>query len=264
MQKTKRMGKTETTGLTEPVGHESRALAKGLEILRLLMDVGDEQSLAQIAVRIGLGKASTLRLLRTLQSIGMIERVSGDRYIAPSGSYLKPAPVLGRLREIAHPIMQRLSVELGETAALAYLFEDHIRVVEVIESSQHIRMCNYPDRILQPYASSLGKAIAAFQPADRVQRLLDVYGIYQLTPNTIVDLAAIRAELAEVRERGYALDREETVPGGVCVGAPIRIEGEVMASISVSTPKIRFSDRYESEVPQLVRHAAEELSANLG
>ncbi|MBK9168901.1 MAG: IclR family transcriptional regulator [Bryobacterales bacterium] len=264
MEKTKRRVKTETVAVKEPLSQGSRALAKGLEILRVLTEREAPQSLAQIALGIGLGKASALRLLRTLQSTGLIERVGGDRYTAAATwPAARPRASLSELRRVALPVMRRLSVELGETAALAYLFEDHIRVVEVIESSHHIRMSNYPDRILQPYASSLGKAIAAYQTPERVQRLLDVYGIYQLTTNTIVGIAAIREELAKVRERGYAEDREETVPGGICVGAPIRAGGEVVASISVSTPHTRFTARHEEQVPLLVRQAAEEISAAL-
>ena len=261
MQKTKREQKTETA---VPREQESRALAKGLDILRLLTAADEPRSLAGIAGSIGLGKASALRLLRTLQAKGLIARAGSDHYAA-AAPWLAghPRAALTRLRRASLPVMRRLSVELGETAALAYLFDDHVRVVEVIESSHHIRMSNYPDRILQPYASSLGKAIAAYQTPERVQRLLDVYGIYQLTANTIVDIAAIREELTKVRERGYAEDREETVPGGICVGAPIRVDGEVLASISISTPHTRFSARHEEQVPLLVKQAAEEISAAL-
>jgi DNA-binding IclR family transcriptional regulator len=98
-------------------------------------------------------------------------------------------------------------------------------------------MSNHRDRILPPYASSLGKAIAAFQTSARARVLLDVYGIYPFTSHTLTDAAAIHEELGKIRERGFAEDREETVVGGHCFGAPVRdLNGEVIAAISVSLP----------------------------
>ncbi|MCI0351718.1 MAG: IclR family transcriptional regulator [Acidobacteriales bacterium] len=251
---------------TEPStnGPESRALVKGLKILEILAAAKDPLSLAHLAAAIELGKPSTLRLVRTLNALRMTRRVEGDRYLLAI-----PWPVthshflLQLLRLAASAPMRQLSADWGETVALAYMFDDHIRVVEVLESSHHIRMSNYRDRILQPYASSLGKAIAAFQTCAQAQRLLDVYGIYRLTPNTITALTAISEEFERVRKRGYAEDREETVAGGICVGAPIYSGEEVVASISVSTPRTRFTERYEEELPNQVVATAARISEEL-
>lgn len=244
---------------------ESRALAKGLELLSGLAKEATALPLGQLAASIGLGKPSTLRLLQTLVATGFVARDAAGNYFAVTaraGSELETDTA--ELIEAARGQMERLNADLAETVSLAVLRDDHIRVVQTIESPQHIRMSNYPNRILAPYASSLGKAISAWQTSDRLQVLLQVYGIYRTTDRTITDPILIREEMARIRERGYAQEYEESVLGGCCFAAPIRWNDEpVRAAISVSLPTVRFTPRSEQLIPQLLIKAAAQVAENL-
>ena len=262
--------KSETAVLGHPHGWAdksvgSRALSKGLAILEQLSLADGSLPLREIAARIELGKASTLRLLRTLEAEGYLTHDSGESYlIAGRAPALRDRAALQIVQAAARPVMHRLATELGETVTLAYLFDDLIRVVDVIESPRHIRMSNYRGRILQPYASSLGKAILAFQTTEVAQNLIDVYGIYPFTVHTLTDPTAIRKELESVRKAGYSVDREETVEGGVCFGAPIRgADGTVAAAISVSQPKARATPDRVAILPNRLRAAVEEIQSRL-
>ena len=261
----KRRSKTVTKTAARPARQESRSLAKGLLVLETLRRSSFGLPLRELSSAIGLGKASTLRVVRTLQASGYLSRDANDNY-----SLAQEWPAAGsregarRIQQIAGPHLARLAAQFGETASLACLFDDMVRVVDVVESTHHIRMSNYRGRVLQPYASSLGKAIAAFQTPEKVQALLDTYGIYSLTPATLTDVRAIQRDLAGVRERGFAYDSEETVPGGQCLGAPIRdASGAVVAAISVSMPKARYSKHVAEALPDVLKKTAEEISAAL-
>ena len=232
---------------SEEGGHPSRALAKGIAILDELARVEGPVSLADVSRAIDLGKASTLRLLKTLEGLGYVKREDGSVRLERL-----PAGVSGSLTAATRPeesdeaierAMRALAVETGETVSYARLFDDHIRVVKVLESPRLMRMSNFVGRILQPYASALGKAITAYQSDELRRRLVSVYGLYQFTPATIADPASIEAEFAKVRESGFAYDLEETVEGGCCVAAPIfSQDGSVRAAVSVSQPKGRYSE----------------------
>jgi DNA-binding IclR family transcriptional regulator len=244
-------------------GYESRSLAKGLQILETLAGASEPMPLRDLADAVGLGKASTLRLLRTLHGTGYLVRDQNDNYHSDRDwPFPKQNHLLRLLRDSALPVLARLNAEFGETVALAFLFDDLIRVVDVIESTHHIRMSNFKGRILQPYASSLGKAIIAFHTPENTQKLLHTYGIFRLTPATLTDIRAIQEDLAAVRERGYAWDREETVPGGTCVGAPICMpNGEVLASLSISMPKDRFTEELQNLLPARLKQDGEQVAA---
>lgn len=237
----------------------------GLRILNHLRAEGRAMTLAELADYARAGRPSILRLLRTLEHLGYIVRNDNKEYrIDVAWPSIGTQDRLSIVRKIAHPLCQELHSACGETVSMACLFDDHIRVVDVLESPQHIRMSNFQGRILQPYASSLGKAIAAFQETSLQEKLLSVYGIYPLTKNTLVDRQAIQAEYAMVRERGYAEDREETIEGGFCIAAPVVApEGRVTTSVSVSMPRFRMSADLTEKLPASVKATAHKISAAL-
>lgn len=251
--------------VNSPPASDSRGLAIGLKILNHLQAEGRAMTLADISEFASVGRPSVLRLLRTLEHLGYIVRDKNKAYridVAwPSGG---SHDRLSILRNAARGPCHELHSAWGETVSVACLFDDHIRVVDVLESPKHIRMSNFPGRILQPYASSLGKAIAAFQEASLQEKLLDSYGIYPLTGNTLTDRQAIQGEYAAIRERGYAEDREETVEGGYCIGAPVEaMNSRVMSAVSVSTPRFRMTAKHLEALPIAVKEAAAKISAAL-
>ena len=243
----------------------SRGLALGLQILKYLRTEGQAFSLGELAAYTRLGKPSLLRLLRTLEGLGYISRDANRNYrIEVETSVTGVHESLRLLRKVWTRFSPEIQSHCGETVSLAYLFADHIRVVDVLESPQHIRMANFVGRILQPYASSLAKSITAYQDEALIQTLLDVYGIYRATKNTLVDQLAIQNEFASVRARGYAEDKEETVEGGYCIGAPIRNPGrKVIAALSVSSPRFRVTAEFMEKFPSRLMETADSISQAL-
>jgi len=200
-------------------------------------------SLMEISAVLGLTKASAFRLLYTLEALHYLSKSADGRYFAP--------PHFAHHDLVRHgsASLERLSMEYGETVSLAALFENHIEVMVVFESSQLMRMGNTPGRILPPNASSMGKAITAFQPPEITEKLVRSYGLHRFTPHTIVDEIALRDEFAEVRERGFAEDVEESVVGGRCFAAPIlRANGFAVGAVSLSMPMIRFRGEEQRQV----------------
>jgi IclR family acetate operon transcriptional repressor len=163
------------------------------------------------------------------------------------------------------PYLESLSRELGETSTLAALFENRIEVIAVVESPHVIRMSNVVGHILPPNASSLGKAITAFQAQEHRERLLRSFGIYRFTKHTITDRKELTQEYENIRQQKYAIDREECAYDGICFCAPVfGANGQVSAALSSSMPKTRLRDTaHEQEIIATVQATAEQLSADL-
>ena len=84
------------------------------------------------------------------------------------------------------------------------------------------------------------------------------------TPATLTDRAALDRQLAEVRERGWAVATDELDVGLTAVAAPVRdARGDIVASVSVSGPTFRFGRARVEEVAALVCGAAAEVSGRL-
>jgi IclR family acetate operon transcriptional repressor len=250
-----------------PDKYFSKIVGKALDALDLVRASPGPLSLNELTLRIGLAKTSLFRILHTLEVAGYLEREPDGRYRAPAS--LRPlasGSLQQALVDAAVPRMKELNREFRETVSLAMRFENHIEVVATIESPQLIRMGNTVGRILPPHASSLGKAIAAFQDDDRRESLLHSYGLHRFTPHTIVEERDLKHELERIRKQGFSLDAEESVLGGSCFGAPIRgADGTVVGAISLSMPTMRLSsEKHRQAILAAIRRAADEASNELG
>jgi IclR family acetate operon transcriptional repressor len=115
-----------------------------------------------------------------------------------------------------------------------------------------------------PHATSVGKAIMAWLPEDEMRRIV-AHGMKRFTDNTITDFPALVESLRIVRRNGYAIDREEFLPGVICVGAAIRDQaGTVIGAISASTPAMRASEEHVALMRDEIAAATRALSAEFG
>lgn len=249
-----------------PDQYFSRAVAKALETLEVLQAENRPLALNEVAQRIQLSKTSTFRLLRTLETAGCVTASELGKYaLAPGIHSVVSTQTVARLLRAALPHMQQLARQFLETISIAALFDNRMEVIAVVESPQPIRMSNVVGHILPPNASSLGKAIAAFQTEERREKLLHSYGIYRFTERTITDRTALESEFARVREQSFATDLEESVPDGQCFGVPIfGATGNVGAAISVSLPKSRVLDAaHRASILAALRATADRIAADL-
>jgi IclR family acetate operon transcriptional repressor len=222
----------------------SKVIGKALDLIAILRASPQPLSLNELTLRLELVKSSVFRILHTLEVSGYIERDTAGRYsLAADLRAWAPGQLRVALLDVAMPALKELNREFGETVSLAMRFENRIEVIGTIESPHLIRMGNTVGRIVPPHASSLGKAVAAFQPEEVRDRLVRSYGIHRFTEHTVTDEVELKHEFERVRSHGYSTDAEESVLDGCCFGAPVLdVHGEAIAAISVSSPKSRISD----------------------
>jgi DNA-binding IclR family transcriptional regulator len=91
-----------------------------------------------------------------------------------------------------------------------------------------------------------------------------VYGLSPRTDKTIVDRHRLFQEFEEVRKTGIGSDREESIRGGICFAAALRMDGKpVVAAISLSTPTMRMTKEREKEIQKAVLEAAAKIAGEL-
>jgi DNA-binding IclR family transcriptional regulator len=242
------------------------AVEGALSILETLGTV-QAMSLTELAKKLGLGKSSVYRLLATLVSRGYVERDPwGERYRLTYRLFVvgsRAAERLG-LREVAQPVMDRLSSQTRETVNLGVL--DGFRTVSIhlVESAHplriHMRIGGVP-----AHATATGKLLLAALSSEELARRLAGRRLASLTNRTIKSRSALQAELRRVRDQGYAIDDEECSLGLRCVGAPVRDHrGTVVAALSMVAPCHRLPPSGLSAAITTVREAAQEISHRLG
>jgi IclR family acetate operon transcriptional repressor len=244
----------------------SRAVGKALETLELLQLRQESMTLDEIARQVELSKTSVFRLLRTLEVAQYVVTSGWGKYsLAPGVQAIVSTQWLARLVRTATTRLHDLTRDLHETASMAALFDNRIEVIAVIESPHTVRMSNVVGHILPPNASSMGKAITAFQTEERREKLLRSHGIYRFTDHTVADECELGREWERVRLEKFAVDREESVYDGVCFAVPIFGDaGAVNAAISLSLPKSRLRNaEHEAVVVKALTTAATQIAADL-
>lgn len=248
-----------------------RAVERAVLILEMLRAANGSLSLNELALHSGLPKASVFRMLRTLESTGLVERASkGDAYrlgvrcLTLGQAYLEQTD----LRSEARPVLERLRSRFDETVHLAVL-DDELSVVylEKLETPHAVGlMMSRIGRTVPAFCTGIGKALLTGYPGDPVAELEYRGALRRYTPDTICEPNELRRELEMCRRLGYALDLEEHEPGVSCVGCPVTGPyGEVVAAISIAGPSQRLPKRLlEGELAEATLEAAWEVSHRLG
>lgn len=219
-------------------------LSKALDILDMLRNIPGGATLTEISAAVKFPKATVFRMMRTLEMRGYVERSKKLEYRLSSKFHTPSNPdgFIERSIEVSRPIMERLVEEFQETVNLGVLDAGDVVVVHAIESPQAVRMSSKVGNRRHAHASGLGKVLLAWRDPKEVKRIVQIKGLPRLTPNTITTLEGLTKELARVRKRGYAEDREENELQGKCVAVPIRNgHGELLAAMSISGPAPRMN-----------------------
>jgi DNA-binding IclR family transcriptional regulator len=244
-----------------------KSLAKMMAILDCFSTAERKVSVAEIATRTGLPRATAHRIMRTMRDLGMIEQERDrDQYRLGMKLFELGTTVLANmdLHREAKASVEALTRASGETVHLSVFDGKSSTVINRTDPDGRQVNTVFVLESSPAHATSSGKAALAFQPEAAIERFL-ARGLPRIAPNTMTEPEALRAELSRIRERGYATDDEELTPGTKCVGAPIRnASGTVFAAISVSGPARHFTEERVAAYADLVRYYSGTISRQLG
>ncbi|MFI5613037.1 IclR family transcriptional regulator [Amycolatopsis sp. NPDC051903] len=244
----------------------AQTISRAFSVLRLFRDRRGDLGVGTIAKELGLNLSTTHRIVRALVAEGYLaQNTDSERYYLGTGALLLgQAAHRNFALDVVYPVLQQLAAVTGESVNLGVLTADAAVVVERIESAEPLRFTQAPGTRVPLHASSMGKALLAFN-ADAAERTLKgTRRLHRLTAKTHVSTRELRSELDQIRARGWSTDDEESNLGVRCVGAPIRDgAGLARAAIAVQAPSVRVPDERFDELGPEVTRAAKEISALL-
>ena len=215
----------------------------------------------------GLAKATTHRILGTLMDHQFL-------CVDADGSYLPGPKILSLagmalqridISAIAQPFVDELVARSRCTIHLGVVNGDEIIYLNRADSDRPYVMPSRVGLAIPMHCTGIGKVVLASWDDDELERFAARAGLSARTEHTITSLPALRTEIAHVRRLGYALDREENVPGLGCVAAPIRDHtGTVAYGISITTLLIEHTEAQIEAMSGLAVQSADKISAALG
>jgi len=240
----------------------TQAVDRAARLLAEVVHSPDPMTFTELSATTGLAKSTTSRLLLALERNGLVRRDDHGRFL-PGEMFVSFAWRGGAqagLIAVAQPFLDRLGKATGETINLGVSSNGLVEQIAQVDSTYLIGGTNWIGMSVPLHCSALGKVLLAYGAAQLPSGKLE-----RRTAKTITTEAALRAELAGLRARGYAVTDEELEPGLVAVAAPIYgYDGRVVAALSVSGPASRLArDGLAVAAGQCTEEAAG-LSAVLG
>ena len=195
----------------------------------------DELTLAELHRRTGLAKPTVHRLLAELTGWDVVERTpTGIRLGMRLFELGQLVPRQRGLLEAAAPFLADLFEATHETVHLAVPDGTEVVYVQKLDGRRGPKVSSRVGGRMPAHCTGVGKALLAFGPPERLGTVLEA-GLTRLTPRTIIAPGLLRTELAATRERGVALEREESAVGITCVAAPVfDADGTAIAAISIT------------------------------
>lgn len=244
-----------------------QSVDRAVRILKALASGPGRLGVSELSERLGLAKGTVHGLLRTLQDHGLVEQhADSDKYqLGPqllqlSNRYLD----LSELRSRSLAWSELLASRAEEAVRVGVPHDGGVLVVHHVFRPDATLQILEVGAVLPLHATALGKAVLAY--LDEMRDDLLAGSLPKLTGHTHATPAALRRDLAKVREQGYAVEREEAVLGEAGVAAPIFDRSAApVGAVGIAGPRERVLRRgREPGVAAAVLEAARGISRDLG
>lgn len=215
----------------------------------------------------GLPKSTLVRLLAVLEDENYVLRIDerpafklGHGLLAIAARTLMDANV----SEVVRPTLRSLAEQTGWTVNFGVLEGPNVVHLCVAFPDRALRFMSSEGDAVPAYASGLGKALLAELAEEDLPRHLPDEPFPSFTENTLTTMRTLRSDLERVRDRGFALDVEESVVGLRCVAVPARDGDLVLGSLSVSGAAAEFDPDTDQDVAGRLYESADALVRQTG
>jgi len=245
------------------------SVQRAMALLGAFLEPPHQFGVSELSRMLGQTKNQTFRLLHTLTHEGIVvidaetKKYSlGYRLLELGAVAQKGSPLMATVA----PIMDRLAEESGETIVLTCLANDRWAIcVDKRESSQALQISARVGGRVPLHAGAGSKLLLAHSSPTFIERFLAVaQPLARYAPGTITDPDELLRELAQIRDQGYSVSDNDLDEGAASISAPIRDHrGDVIAAISVASPKTRFTTTDFTRNRDLVIRAAADATNRL-
>jgi IclR family pca regulon transcriptional regulator len=248
----------------------SLSLGHGLAILASFSAERPTMGIADMASALSMSRSTTHRYAATLAQLGYLEQNPARRYRLTPRCADVGLSALGSmaLHECSRPYLHELRRETGWTVSLAILDGTEVMLVERLRGWRGLHEIDLrlgSSARLPVHCTAMGKVLLAGLPDPQPRELLAAVSLPRRGPNCITGKRALRAELEQVREQGFAIDDEELIDGMRSIAVPVPdAQDRVLGALDLAVPSALFEgDELGDEFGYLLSETAEGITAEL-
>jgi len=244
---------------------EVKSANRVMEILNLLRHHPLGLTITEVSKILGIPKSSTHELLHSMHQ-GNYLQLQENRYSLGIKVFEigQAAAHSSELLLHARPVMKFIGEELNESVQLAILDGYEVVYLSKMQFRKDIKLVSKVGIRLPSYATGLGKAILSTCSEDDIELRFAETQFEQFTPRTITTMEKLHDSLEQVRNRGYAEDREEYSPGVFCYAMPVEgVNSQTLGALSVSIPGEPVSKERRQKIIHVLSEMTQHLSQKL-
>jgi IclR family transcriptional regulator, acetate operon repressor len=233
-------------------------------VIHVIEDM-DGATFAELRSQLDLSKSTLYYHLTTLEKLGYVVKEHGTyqlglRFLSHAEHAKHKEPAFDVVRSKARDLADRIPEEIS------FATEENGRLVVVYHNIGGSAMTDFQiGQYLYMHATANGKMLLSEMPVERVDEIIDRWGLPALTESTITDRGVLEAELDQVRKQGYAINDEEQREGLRSVGAKVtKPDGSILGSLAVDGATYRLTDdQIEEHTVQQLFDTIDEIEAEL-
>ena len=246
--------------------YKAPAVKKAFQILKLISDSERGLSISDLAKKLGISKGTIHGIASILEELGAIVRDSSTKRYALGLTLFE----LGRrayshidLRRIARPAMEELMEDIQETVFLGTLNREHVTILDVVEPRQDFKITAPVGTTLGFFTPATGKAFLSVLDETEALKRIKSKGLPAFTDRSITDPDLFIKEVREARDKGYATDDEEYIPGVRAVAALINGEKDRKSAIWVVGFKASLNETKMDILKKKIKETVESINSKI-
>jgi IclR family pca regulon transcriptional regulator len=212
------------------------ALARGLDIITSFSPTATALSVSDVAARTSLPRPTARRLLMTLERLGYVRSNGGEYTLTTKVLELGTTYIsaLG-IWELARPHLEALVAQTSESSSMSQLDGSDIVYVARVSVPKIIAIAVHIGTRFPAVATSMGQVLLADLNHAQLEEVLKLPSRSEIIPRVAPSRRELARDLAEVRDRGWALSDERLSLGIRSIAAPVRdASGTTVAAVNVT------------------------------
>src|SRR6185369_2582114 len=240
---------------------------KAVAVLEAMATARRPLGVSELGVLLGLPKPTAHRIVRMLESEGLLQREPGSRRYVPGARMVQLGlgiVAASMLRAPRHAILESLSQQIGETCNFGVMSGSHVVYLDRVEAAWPFGLRFEQGSRVPLHCTSMGKLLLSQLPVQRRKLLLRSIQLYRYTEHTITEPARLESELEHIQSMQISIDNQEFLAGVLCLAVPVRdSDGRPVAALAISAPVARMSLQQGLQHVPLLQEAAQRLTVTI-
>lgn len=247
-------------------GYFAPSVKRAFEILKLISARKEGVGISEIARGLGIAKSTVHGMTSALEEVGVVLRDPVTKRYTLGYTLFE----LGKnaysqidLKDLARPMAEELMERTNASVFLGVLNWDHVTILDVVEPRTELKITAPVGTTLPLLAGAAGKVFLSRLDEEEVRRIIKTKGLTRFTEQSITSTERYLQEIRAVREKGFAMDDEEYIPGVRAVAAPIKEAVPLMSAIWVVGLKASIDEERMKLLTQYAVDAARAIDVRI-